>query len=504
MITGKKGQYMKQFGIIDLGSNSVRLVLYREDETGTIQEMDNVKSVLRLSSHINDRGEIDSEGKEALIECLKRYSQFCKARAVKIIYGIATAAIRSASNQSFLIQEIADETGIIFRVLNGEEEAYYGYLAVINTLAYREAITVDIGGGSTEITYFKDRKLIHSYSFPFGAVTLFQSFREDLSRIKQFVSEQLSSEKWMMGIKCPVIVMGGTARNLARIHQRKINYSLSSLHNYMMNRGDVEETLHEITEIPLEKRKEVNGLSKDRIDILPVGLAVFTAVMELVQSSTLITSNKGIRDGFLFERILAPNHKVLPDILAYSTEQFMKRYRVNREHSEHVAEIAIQLFDQLETLACHTWGERERILLRTAALLHDIGRSINVIESTKHTFYLIENVLLHGVTHRERILIGLIASFKNNRQLVKFASAHPFITKEDELLALQLGTLVLLARQLDRNMDQKVQKIEVHPLKKKLAVSLKYEQLQWMEEPIEDSLKKISKAFARPFSLSLN
>ncbi|HJV45517.1 MAG TPA: Ppx/GppA phosphatase family protein [Bacillota bacterium] len=494
----------QQFGIIDLGSNSVRLVLYREVETGIIQEIDNVKSVLRLSAHINERGDIDSQGKNALIECLKRYSRFCKTRGVKKIYGIATAAIRSATNKESLIQLINEETGIDFRVLNGEEEAYYGYLAVVNTLAYREAITVDIGGGSTEITYFKERSLVHSHSFSFGAVTLFQTFEEDLDQIKEFVGEQLKSQKWLIGLKCPVIVMGGTARNLARVHQRKINYSFPSLHNYVMKSEDVEKTLQEIKQTPLQERKGISGLSKDRIDIFPVGLVVFLSVIDTVQSSLFITSNKGIRDGFLFEKIFEQENGILSDILAFSTSQFMKRYQVHIKHTEHVAKLAVMLFDRLKISGCHSWSEDNRTILKTAALLHDIGRAINVNDSTKHTFYLIENVLLLGVTHRERILIGLIASYKNNRQLNKFASIHrALITKEDELMVLQLGTLLLLARQLDRNMDQQVEEIAIYPGKKKLVFKLKDGQLQWMKEPIEDCLKKMSKAFAHPLTLFL-
>jgi exopolyphosphatase/guanosine-5'-triphosphate,3'-diphosphate pyrophosphatase len=490
----------QQFGIIDLGSNSVRLVIYRKDET--IQEIDNVKSVLRLSAHINKNGEIDKKGTETLIECLKRYSQFCRMRGVEKIYGIATAAVRSATNKDALIEEILEETGIPFRVLSGGEEAYFGYLAVVNTLPYCEAITVDIGGGSTEITYFKDRLLVYSHSFSFGAVTLFQIFGDDIDKIRNFVTEQLNTQDWIRGKQCPVIVMGGTARNLARIHQRKIGYSLSSLHNYVMNRGEVEWTLLQIDYMPMEQRKEINGLSKDRADILPAGITVFLAVMDQVQSKQLVSSNKGLRDGFLFDMLFKNDNGILPDILEYSTDQFMKRYRVDTKHALHVSQLAVQVFDTLKEVGCHAWGSRERSLLQAAAQLHDIGRSINIIEATKHTFYLIENVLLLGVTHKERIIIALSASFINSRQLATFASAHrSLLTKEDEKLASQLGAIVFLAKSLDRNMDQRIKGVQIFPTKKKLALRVIGQQVAWMKENIEESLKKMSKAYGINFTL---
>ena len=502
----------QKFAIIDLGSNSVRLVVYAQDESGAIYELDNIKSVIRLSSHINDKGEITKDGIKKTIKCLRRYKQFCNRRQITEIIGIATAAIRSAANQQYVLDLIQEETGLPFRVLNGEEEAYYGFLAAVNSVPVDEAITVDMGGGSTEVTYFKDRKIIHSHSFPFGVVTLTQQFMntqrptfDRLIELKKFIVEQFSSQSWILSKGCPIIAMGGTARNLARVHQRKRQYSMSSLHHYIMDTDEVGYVFDWLKQLPIEQRKEVQGLSKDRADIIVAGMGVFLHLMELTGSGHLIISNKGLRDGVLFEKSTRQgNQPVLQNVLRYSTEQFMKRYKADWSHCTHVAKLSVQLFDELKKESVHSYGERERALLEAGALLHDIGRSINIIESSRHTFYLLQNVLLTGATHKERLLIGLIASYKNNRQLREFSAAHQdILSKQDEHFVHKLGVLVLVARVLDRSMSQQVRSLELITLKKKIQLKLYLkEDKLWELDLLEEHLQKLTKAFDIPFTIS--
>ncbi len=493
---------MDNFAVIDLGSNSVRLVLYRHDDTGTVQEIDNIKSVLRLSAHINDKKEISEEGLRITLECLKRYKTICESKGIDHVLGVATAAIRQARNQTQVIQAIYQETGIPFRILTGHEEAYFGYLAIVNTLDYQEAVTVDIGGGSTEVTYFKDRRLQHTHSFPFGAVTLTQTFLQNdpptpaqIDNLKRFLAEQIRSQSWIGGLNCPLIVMGGTARNLARMHQRKVSYSLSSLHNHQLNRTQLQELIAQLAVMPFELRKQVEGLSKDRADIILAGLLAFNEIMTSVGSREIISSNKGLRDGLVFDLILDDQEKIVPDVLESSTAQFMKRYRVNTTHAQHVSFLTGQMFDQLKEMGLHTLGHRERTLLQTASRLFDIGRSINIIESAKHTFYLIENVLLLGVTHQERLMIGLIASYKSAKQMKKIAESYSDLLGKEQLQTVQLlGTLVQSGRVMDRMMDQKISHVSFSFGKSKIQMRLSgVSEEDWVYSLVKDQVGKLSK-----------
>jgi exopolyphosphatase / guanosine-5'-triphosphate,3'-diphosphate pyrophosphatase len=488
------------FAIIDLGSNSVRLVLYRVDENKIVYEIDNIKSVLRLSSRINAAGEIDQTGVEMLLECLKNYKRFCISYDIHQIHGVATAALRSAANREEILERIEQETNIRFRLLEGKEEAYYGYLAIINSMDTKEAITIDMGGGSTELTYFQNRLLKESYSFSFGALSLMQKFGEETDGLRDYVTRKLLTQHWIVGKRCPIIIMGGTARNLARVHQRQNGYSLSILHNYEMNKNQLAQLLDWVKPLSGEQRRTIKGLSKDRVDIFPIGLCVFLSVMEVVGAENLYISTKGLRDGILFE-ILFKDHPLinLPGILNFSVRQLMNHYKVNVPRSLHVAELTLQLFDGLKNEKLHSMGERERLLLECSSMLHDIGRFIHHIESSKHTFYLIENALLFGVTNRERLIIALIASYKNNRQLHQLANRHSdILTIEDVALSAQLGALLALARSLERHYAKSIQRVSFISAKKSLQIKMMAKEplyWAWDDPKLQEAMKRAGKAY---------
>lgn len=503
----------KHIGIIDLGSNSARLVVYHCDDQGMAVEYDNIKRVLRLSSHLRKDGTIDKEGFQKTIACLKLFKELCDARAVSEITAVATAAIRQAVNGQALLDQIEKETGIRVRLLSGEQEAHYGYLAVVNTMKIDHAIIVDIGGGSTEISYIQDRKRMASYSFPFGAVTLTENFllhetpsKDELRALHDFLRKQFSSQPWIANRPCPLVAIGGTARNLAKMHQQQKGYSLSSLHHYIMERSEVEAMFSWISGQSVEARKNIQGLSKDRADIIVAGLAVFCSLMEYMDNRILITSNKGLRDGLLFEKMLQTQNKsLIEDVPLFSAEQFMNRYKVNKPHAYHVRNLAVSLFDDFNRLGLFTFNETERKLLEIASLLHDIGRSINVYETSRHTFYLLSNVLLMGLTHRERLLIAMIASYKNNKQMQGQMVLHKdIVSKSDEEIIQKLGLLLLLARTLDRSMTQQITSVTIKEKKKEWILECTGTKDSLIEYSlINDILEKTAKLFKRKFILSV-
>ncbi|MDF2683570.1 MAG: hypothetical protein K0R47_4760 [Brevibacillus sp.] len=459
----------RNFGVIDLGSNTARLVVYEQDAQGLVTEVDNIKWGLRLSNHLQN-GRMDDEGVAKTIHGMCQFKELLDARNINDIIAVATAAVRQAENGPELTQRINQETGIAVRVLSGEDEARYGYLAVINSMNIEEGITIDIGGGSTEVTYFRNRQLQESFSFPFGIVTLTRMFFQseiptevEFFQLRSFLSRSFSSCPWLMNKQCPVIAIGGTARNLAKIHQRSVKYSMDSFHQYPMSAGQVTTTLDQLSQLPLEARRQVPGISKDRADVILAGLTVFESLLNYADSTELIISNKGLRDGILFETVWGTEAPPsIREIHKRSITQFMNRYQVDKAHAYQVKDHVLSLFDQLQAHALHKYGSAERDLLEASALLHDVGRTINVHESAEHTFYLLSHVLLAGYTHRERLLIAMIASFKSNKLLQSQLTQHSdIVCKADKNLVERLGHLLLLARMLDRSMSQAIYSIQL-------------------------------------------
>ncbi|MBO8163590.1 MAG: Ppx/GppA family phosphatase [Brevibacillus sp.] len=493
-------------GIIDLGSNTARLVIYHQDRQGFVYEVDNIKRVLRLSSHLQD-GRISETGVLQTLAVMRQFRALLEARQVKHCVGVATAAVRQAENGVSLLKRIEAETGISIRVLSGQEEAHYGYLAVVSSMNLDEGITIDIGGGSTEITYFANRRLQESASFPFGVVTLTKRFVQndpptsaELESLRTFLAHQFSCCPWLSDKRCPVVAIGGTARNMAKIHQRQVGYSLASLHHYSLGADQVEEMLKLTRNLPLAERKQLPGLSKDRADVIISGIIVFQQLLKCTGSARLLISNKGLRDGLLYENLAQRLQKPTDrSVRQHSVEQFMARYQVNKMHAYHVRHLATSLFDDLCGRGVISFGAEEKSLLEAASLLHDVGRSINVYESSQHTFYLLSHVLLPGFTHRERLQIAMIASYKNNKQLQQQLNRHADIVPKSDKRAIEvLGHLLLLARALDRSMTQQIRQVRLQDEGDTLVLQCIGSRTDLIEYSLlEEVLGKISKVLKR-------
>lgn len=500
----------RNFGVIDLGSNTARLVVYEQDEQGLALEVDNIKRGLRLSNHLQN-GRLDDEGIAKTLDCVRQFQELLNARSIRGVIAVATAAIRQAENGKELIERIHRETGVAVRVLSGKDEARYGFLAVLNSMNVAEGMTIDIGGGSTEITYFRDRQLQEWVSFPFGIVTLTRRFfqgelatQAELAALRSFLHDSFTQCPWLRDRQCPVIAIGGTARNLAKIHQRSVQYSMDSFHHYPMTPEQVAAILEQLRQLPLEERRQFPGISKDRADVIVAGIAVFAGLLNYAGSRQLFISNKGLRDGILSEKVWGTEVPTsIRDIHERSITQFMNRYRVNKAHAQQVKHLSLSLFDQLKAHGLHKFGAGERQLLEAAALLHDVGRIINVYESSEHTFYLLSHVLLAGYTHRERLLIAMIASFKNNKLLQSQLAQHAdIVAKPDKNLVEKLGNLLLFSQMLDRSRSQAIRFVHLAEHNEQWVIECHGDRDDLLEYSLLDEpLAKLSKVWKLPMSL---
>ncbi|QSO50789.1 Ppx/GppA family phosphatase [Alicyclobacillus curvatus] len=499
--------------VMDLGSNSVRLVIYQQGPHGTQQELDNLKQTVRLSSHLDSKNMLSEKGIQRTVDIIAQFKQLCDAYGVTRIGAVATQAVRMAVNRDVLLRRIAEQTGIQFRVVSGEEEAHYGYLAVVNSLPFEEGVTIDIGGGSTEITYYRDRKLMYSTSIPYGAVSLTREAiqsdppsAKDLKALETTIVSQLEQHAWLKNLNCPVIGMGGTARSVGRIHQHECNYPLNILHGYAMRSSEVTEILHHVRSLPVDKRGEINGLSGDRADIIIAGMTILDQVLKRVNGTEFVISNKGLRDGVLMEQVLHALHQSeLPDMLMYSIQNIHDHFHLNDKHAFHVWQLADQLFSDLTDYDQIASGNEVRRCLQVAALLHDVGRTISIYNARNHNFYLLLQVPLLGITHRQRILAAAVAAFKTTKQITTvLAGYEEFLTGDDISLITQLGTILGLVRMLDRTEINAVEDIHLVQKAKGFVLRVKANRPLFLElELAGDWLKKWRKAFQSDIRLEV-
>jgi exopolyphosphatase/guanosine-5'-triphosphate,3'-diphosphate pyrophosphatase len=467
---------IKQYAIIDMGSNSFRLVINQIDLNGRYKELYNFKTVARLSTFITKSKHLSDDGIKVIFKTLQRFKEVTDYHQVEKITVIATAAMRKARNQQEIVTLVKERLGIEIRILSEYEEAYYGYLAVVNSTNIKNGITVDIGGGSTEITKFDNRELIHYHSFPFGAITLYQKFfkkghtqAQSLRSLTKYISEQLLTLPWLENNEeYPVIGIGGSARNLSLIHQRQQAYPFSGIHQYELEKDALFAINQMLQQSTVEERLQLDGLSKDRVDIIVPAAEVISSIVAHVQAKTFIMSRKGLRDGIFYEELLRKMEtNRFPNVVEESMYQIMHKYDIKVEHANHINKLATQLYTQLAPFSQIPHKQEEAMLLlnQSARVLY-IGESINNETSSQNTFYLLTNMTIEGLTHIERLAIALISSFKSRSLMLQYA--EPFsqvIQKKDLKLFEFLGSIMKLAYSLDRTRRKAI--TEIGPVKKK-------------------------------------
>lgn len=452
----------KKIGIIDLGSNSVRLVIYEIRSNGTYKLIDDISDTIRLSEKMVEGKYLNDIAMRRAVKTIRLFKKLCQAYRIppRNIIAVATEAVRKAENRDVFLSLLSRTAGVDFQVLSGEMEARFVYHAVIRSIDLKDGLVVDIGGGSTEIIHVKEGKLNEAISIPIGAVVATEQFlgnggtpQEKAAKLEKHLAAKLKKLKWLTGAQCPVIVgLGGTLRNLARIHKKKTGYPVELTHNYRMEIREFEEIYDELKLMDLEDRKRVKGLSPKRADIIVGGLAILKALAGITPARQLVISGDGLREGILQDFLQKQQSSASsPDVLDSSIRNCMAIYDVRRKHAEHVCKLALSLFDQLEPL--HRLGENERKLLQTAAMLHDIGIAINYYGHYAHSFYMILNTRLNGLTHREIVLTAAIAASHGKDKLKEdWETQYSSILLASDMASYQKLSLILrIAEGLDRS-----------------------------------------------------
>ncbi len=457
---------MEKIGIIDLGSNTARLVIVEMLGDGHFIVIDQLKESVRLGKDMERDGFLKPQRVAETIQTLKMFRKLCDAYEIERIIAVATAAVRRAKNQRSFLDEIVANTGIKLKVLSAEEEATYVYRGVINTMDIPKGLILEIGGGSTKVIYYNRRNLLNYETLPFGAITLTDLFsqegltpEEQAQKIEEFILEQLSGIEWLKTIdpETKLIGCGGSFRNLCKIVKMKKKCPLPLIHNYDITLDEFEGVYDMLKSLDLDKKKRIKGISSDRADILPSAFAVAHAFIKYLNFETITTSSSGLREGIMFNYAVPTTvEKPITDVLGYSMQTLVKYYNCNAKHSEQVVNLSVQLFKQLRVL--HKFPRQCLKILKVAACLHDAGTSIKYYDYQKHSSYVILNSSLYGITQREIVLVALVvASYKNDdfamQELVRWKE---FISEEDVEIIRKLGVILRIAESLDRSMSGNV------------------------------------------------
>jgi exopolyphosphatase/guanosine-5'-triphosphate,3'-diphosphate pyrophosphatase len=398
------------------------------------------------------------EAVQRAVETLRIFAHMCQLFNVDKILAVATAAVRSAKNGATLVELVETETGIRLEAITGHAEAHIGFVGVVNTIDVSDGVIFDLGGGSTELTLVRDRKPLRVASLPFGAVNLTEQFAtqdringDKLEKLRSFVMRQLDKLPWLLDVNLPLVGVGGTARNIAKMDQKRKNYPFHKVHNYRLGDISLADLWRSLTLADYKQRLKIPGLSNERADIIVAGSTIIKCLFEATGANRLIVSGCGLREGLFLRHYLARTGQpeIIDDILLHSAHNMLLFYKGNAQHAYHVADLAEAMFDGWQEL--HGLDDRDRLLLRVAAVLHDIGITVSYYGHPRHSAYLVENARLFGLTHREQMLTAVVAGWHEGPSAgyMRNRLYSEFLDDADWRKARKMALLLALAECLD-------------------------------------------------------
>lgn len=452
---------MERIGIIDLGSNSARLVIVNLFAEGCFMVEDELKESVRLGHDMERDGFLKPQRVAETIKTLKMFKKLCDSRGVNRMIAVATAAVRRAKNQRSFLDEIQATCGMKVTVLSEEEEATLVYRGVINSMDIPKGIILEIGGGSTKIVYYNRRSILHYETLAFGAVTLTDLFAdegvtpaEQTAKIEEFFTEQFKKIDWLNEVDpdTQMIGVGGSFRSLYKINKLIRKYPLDTVHNYNFTREDLSTVYEMVRVLDMEKRKRIRGLSPERADIMPAAMAIMKAFIDYLHIENFVVGNSGLREGIMFNQAVPITlERPISDVLGYSLNTLVKYYGCNEAHVANVVHLSIQLFKQLRVL--HKYPRVYLKILKIAAYLHDCGAKMRYFNYQIHSRYLILNGNIFGATHREIVLAAFVAGCHKKEEILPadWQKYKDIVTEEDLDVVKKLGVLLRIAVALDRS-----------------------------------------------------
>ena len=497
---------MERIAFIDLGSNSVRFVIYEISDTGSYRLLYQEKDSIRLSENMWGDHKLTQEAMNRALVSLQSYVHMAKAFEVDTIKAVATAAVRLANNGDEFINLVKQDTGLEIECISGVEEARLGFLGVINTIGLKDFVIFDLGGASTEVTLVRNRQIEKSVSLPIGALTLTGTYQKgeeftdkEYNKMVKAIKQAIEEHPWLKNVKKPLLGIGGTARNIAKMDQRKLSYPITKLHNYEIPYHRFTELLDEVKSKPLAQRKKINGLSSERADIIIAG-------MTLVYCKTLVVGGSGLREGLFYDyygQAYLGGNPIIPDILIHSAENVllgMTRYELI--HAKHVGKLADILYDQWQPL--HKGDTALRRCLQVSSLLHDIGKRVNYYSHARHGCYMLVNSNLYGITHIEQAFSAFLVMNSHGLKPKEYKNFlyGQLLDDEQKAIGKKLSIILAIAEALDESHEQLITHLESRISPEEVQLIVHYPASRDISI-IKGAVERLAKAFKKEYKRQL-
>ena len=506
---------------IDIGSNSIKLIVVDAAASDSFAVLTRDKEVVRLGQETLTKERLSQEAIDRAISCIQRFRTAAEVRQAEVVVAVATASVRESSNASQFIKQVEKATGIRIEVLSGVEEARLIGLAASRGCASRNAINlnIDIGGGSTEISLFRDGSPLSLFSLRLGAVRLTERYlKSDPPKAKEIANlkaevyaafqrpaRELKNAKWHQasGTSGTILALGATLRAKGA--------NTSELKELPAQPSETDVPLSRLTQLNARlssmnqsERKNTQGISSQRAEIIVAGGYILEAAMSALGINVLRTCDWSLREGVIIDHLQEWEDEARPPVPEFADQKLREVHAVGRRfgyeetHARQVAKLAEQIFDSLS--ADEELSRHQRTLMLAGALLHDIGYHIAHESHQKHALYLILNSELTGFSEGERSVIANIARYHRGSLPKERHREYRALNLADRDSVWKLGGIVRLADALDRSHDSRVSNLNCRLASDAFHIELE-SNLDCENELVEAERKK--DLFEQAFDLKL-
>jgi exopolyphosphatase / guanosine-5'-triphosphate,3'-diphosphate pyrophosphatase len=405
--------------VIDIGSNSGRVVVLERDRAGHLRLLTGSRAPLRLVHDVDEQESLSEEAMARTMEALRDFHAIATGAGARHIVAVATAAMRDARNGRLFMDRIRRELRLRVEIIGGEEEGRYGFTGAVRGLPVASGQLFDLGGGSMQVSHFRNRRLERVTSLPLGALRLSDLFlRSDPPRTKEVRRLRKHVAKHLAKARVPALARGerllgtgGTLRNLAKIDRNARRYPISRLHGYVLSLERLHGIVDDIRSMRQKERDEISGLSAERADSIVGGALAIEAFMEHVGADDILVSGQGVREGIAL-RLLKMEMAATQDVKEASLASLVSRFDGwNPDTAARRRAVAATLMQALERQPDPRISEA----VDHGARVLDIGRSLDFVARHELAAEVLLATELTGFTHEELALVSALVRRTGDR-----------------------------------------------------------------------------------------
>jgi exopolyphosphatase/guanosine-5'-triphosphate,3'-diphosphate pyrophosphatase len=447
---------------IDVGSNALRMVIAEVSSEGQIEILERLQRAVRLGQDTFRRGRLGGQAMRAAVAVLRDYKHLLAVYRAERVRAVATTAVREAVNADTFLDRVFMASGLQLEVIGTSEESRLTVSAVRQAVGgalgvdRNQALITEVGGGSTLLTVLENGEIANSQSLRLGSIRLQEVLstsdeppERSADLLRHYIGKVIASTRASLPLKDvrSFVAIGGDARFAAR----QIGKPTASADLYTVDVGEFDQLVNRCGRCSAEELGNRHGLPFADAETLVPALFVYQSLLHSTGSGQMIVSHVSMRDGLLLElaqHVTGQEDESLAQGVIHSAMALAEKYGADLDHARNVAELSLRLFDELS--ADHGLGDRERLLLRVAALLHEVGAYVGIAAHHKHSYYLISHSEIFGLNRNEIEIVAHIARYHRRSPPKPSHVGYVSLPRETRVVVNKLAAILRVADALSR------------------------------------------------------